>query len=80
MKESVLQAKLMARCRKAEINNPDFFWVYSVRRAVRRLAQGGASHAGRRGPATGGGAVALPPHLALAREQGYLFQEVEDGR
>lgn len=29
MKESVLQAKLMARCRKAEARNPDFFWVYS---------------------------------------------------
>jgi hypothetical protein len=29
MKESVLQAKLMARCRRAEANNPDFFWVYS---------------------------------------------------
>ncbi|MDW8426845.1 MAG: hypothetical protein RMK51_13020 [Meiothermus sp.] len=29
MKESVLQSKLMARCRRAEVNNPDFFWVYS---------------------------------------------------
>lgn len=29
MRESTLQAKLMARCRKAEADNPDFFWVYS---------------------------------------------------
>lgn len=29
MTESVLQAKLMARCRRAENVNPDFFWVYS---------------------------------------------------
>lgn len=29
MRESVLQAKLIARCVRAEANNPDFFWVYS---------------------------------------------------
>ncbi|WP_052125981.1 VRR-NUC domain-containing protein [Meiothermus ruber] len=29
MKESVLQAKLIARCKRAEANIPDFFWVYS---------------------------------------------------
>jgi len=29
VKESTIQARLMARARKAEVNHSDFFWVYS---------------------------------------------------